>query len=224
MNAVDIVVILFVAVVALISAKRGFIWSILNFGVVVASGVLSRLLAGPASELFYQYFLHNKILAELYKILPEGSVSGQIGAGVESVLSELPVPVIAIAKQLGLYPDLSGNTQILTVEGIEEDYIVPILTGVLSVIATILLFIIIYAVLKIIARAIDRNLSDKDKHRFVSRTNTLLGALMGILKGGVLAALACAAFILIAPISGNNQLISLANGSYFCTIIARFFG
>ena len=102
MNTLDIAIILLIAAVVLISAKKGIIWSILNFGAVVLAGVLSRLLAKPASELFYQLFLHGKIMTELYKILPEGSVSGQIGAGIESVLNELPLPVVAIAKQFGL--------------------------------------------------------------------------------------------------------------------------
>ena len=223
MNILDIAVILLIIAVALFSAKRGFIWSVLNFAVVVVSGVLSRMLAGPASTLFYQYFLHGKIMTELYKFLPEGSVSGQIGAGVESVLNELPLPVVAIAKQFGLYPDLSGNTQVLTVEGIEEDYIVPIITGVLSVVATVILFFVICLLLKFIARAINNRLSDKDKHRFVSRTNALIGGAVGVVKGVILSGIVCAIIGLVAPATGNDSFISLVDGSFFCNLIGSLF-
>ena len=223
MNTLDIAIILLIAAVVLISAKKGIIWSILNFGAVVLAGVLSRLLAKPASELFYQLFLHGKIMTELYKILPEGSVSGQIGAGIESVLNELPLPVVAIAKQFGLYPDLSGNTQVLTVEGIEEDYIVPIVVGVLSVVATVLLFIIFSIVLKFVARAVDHRFSDKDKHRFISRTNKLIGGIFGLIMGVIPAGILCAVLDLVAPAIGNDTLTALVDGSYFCNLIGSLF-
>ena len=223
MNALDIAVILLIAAVALISAKRGFIWSILNFAAVVLAGVLSKMLAAPASELFDQYFLHGKIITELYKILPEGSVSGQIGAGIESVLNELPLPVVAIAKQFGLYPDLSGGTQVLTVEGIEEDYIIPIIVGVLSVVAAVILFIIFCIVLKIVARAVDHHFSDKDKHKFISRTNTLVGGIVGVVKGVIPAGFLCVVLDLLAPTIGNDTLTALVNGSFFCKLIGSVF-
>ena len=224
LNSIDVILLVIIALAAFISAKRGFIWSVLNLGVVVASSVLSKLLASPVSQLFYNYFLHGKIMTELNRILPAGSVSGQIGEGIDSVLSELPVPVIAIAKHYGLYPDLSGSTQVLTVEGIEQDYIIPIVTGVLSIIATVLLFIIICAILKIVAGIIDHNLSDKKKHKFVSRTNTLLGAGLGALKGILISGIGCVILNLISPVINSSFLTPLVDGSFFCGLIAKLFG
>ena len=224
LNSVDIVLLLIVAVAALISAKRGFIWSILNLGAVVVASILSKLLAAPASQLFYNQFLHGRIMTELNRILPAGSVSGQIGEGIESVLSELPVPVVAIAKQYGFYPDLSGGTKILTVEGIEQDYIVPIVTGVLAIIATVLLFVIFSAILKIAAGAINHNLSDRKKHKIIGTTNTLLGAGLGLLKGILLAGIICVVLDLVAPALNSDIVSPLVNGSFFCGLIAKLFG
>ena len=223
LNPVDIVLILIVLLAAFISAKKGFIWSVLNLGAVLLSGVLSRLCAVPVSHFFYDQFLHMRIMGELNRLLPAGSVSGQIGESIDSILNELPLPVVAIAKQYGLYPDLSGGTQVLTVEGIEQDYIVPIVTGVLTIIASVLLFVVFSAILKIVAGAINRNLSDKDKHRFVSRTNTLIGAVFGLLKGVLLAAVVCVLLNLVAPVLGNGSLATLTEGSYFCGLIASLF-
>ena len=224
LNSIDVVLLIIIALAAFISAKRGFIWSVLNLCVVVVSSILSKLLAGVAAQFFYDQFLHGRIMNELNRILPAGSVSGQIGEGIDTVLAELPVPVTAIAKHYGLYPDLSSTTQILTVEGIEKDYIVPIVTGVLSIIATVLLFIIICAILKIIAGIIDHNLSDKKKHKFVSRTNTIIGAGLGILKGILIAGIVCVVLNLLAPATGSTALTPLVNGSFFCGMIAKLFG
>ena len=220
-NSIDIILLLVIALTSLIAAKRGFIWSVLNFGVVIISGVLSRILALPVAAFFYEQALQGKILTELNDILPSGSVSRQIGEGIDAVLAELPLPVIAIAKQYGLYPDLSGTTQILTVEGIEKDYIMPLVTGVLSIIATVLLFVLISAVLKIVAGIVNHNLSDKKKHKFVSRTNTLLGAGFGALKGILLASIVCVVLELLASSTGSSTLTPLINGSFFCGLIAK---
>lgn len=224
LNSIDVIILIIIALAAFISAKRGFIWSVLNLGVVLISGILSRILASPLSHLFYNQFLHDKILSELNRILPAGSVSGQIGEGIESILSELPVPVIAIAKQYGLYPDFSGTTQVLTVEGIEQDFIIPIITSVLSIIATVLLFIIFCAILKIVAGMIDHNLSDTKKHKIVGRTNLLLGAGLGVLKGVLLSAIICVVLNLVAPAINSSFLMPLVDKSFFCGIIAKLFG
>ena len=224
LNSVDIVLIIIIVLAALISARRGLIWSVLNLCAVVAASILSKLLAAPASQLFYDQLLHGRIMTELDRVLPAGSVSGQIGEGIESVLEELPLPVTTIAKQYGFYPDLSGGTQVLTVEGIEQDYIIPIVTGVLAIIATVLLFIIFSAIFKIVAGVINHNLSDKKKHKFISKSNTLLGAVFGVLKGIVVVVIICVALDLISPAFGSDTLTPLVDGSFFCGAVAKLFG
>ncbi len=224
LNSVDVILIIVVALAALISARRGFLWSVLNLCAVAAAAVLSKILAAPVSQLFYDYFLHGKIMTELDRVLPAGSVSAQIGEGIDSVLSELPVPVVAIAKQYGFYPELSDGTQVLTVEGIEQDYIIPIVVGVLSIVATVLLFLILSALFKIIAGVINRNLSDKEKHKFFGRTNTLLGAGLGAVKGVFLAGICCVVLNLIPSAFGSDTLTPLVSGSFFCGLVAKLFG
>ena len=223
MNTIDIILILLVLFFALIAAKRGFIRSLLNFGAVIAAGLLSRLLSHPAADLFYDYFLHGKIQTELLGILPEGSVSGQVSAGIEAVISELPQPIVAIAKQFGLLPQLNSGTQVLSVEAIEQDYIMPIVTGVTAIIASILLFFILSAILKIVVSLIDNRLTDKDNHKWVHGANALLGGVIGLIKGVIPAAVFCAAANVLAPAIGNANFTGLVNGSYFCQLTASLF-
>ena len=224
MNALDIVLIVLVALATLVAAKKGLLWSLMNFAVVILSGTLARLTAKPLSLLFYQQFLHQKISGELLRILPSGSVSGQISDGIESILSELPMPIISIAKRYGIYPDFSGGTQVLTVEGIEQDYIVPIVTGVLTIIATVLLFVIFSAILKIIAGSINHSLTDRQKHKFIGTTNTVLGAVLGAIKGVILVAVACVILNLFASAFSGSALAEQVQGSYLCGFIAGLFG
>ena len=223
MNSIDIVLILIVIFFALISAKRGLIRALLNLGAVILSGILSRTLAHPVADWFYGQFLHTKIETELLGILPEGSVSGQVSAGLDAILAELPQPVVAIARQFGLVPQLNNGTQILTVEGIEQDYIVPIVTGVAAVIATVLLFLIFSFVLKLLVALIDQSLNDKDKHKMVHGANMILGGVVGFVKGVIPAGIFCAAANVLAPAIGNANFSQLVNDSYFCRLVASLF-
>ena len=224
MNSVDVIVLIFVGISVFLAAKRGLVLSLLNLGAVVLAGILSRGLAPYASEFFYNTFLHEKILSRMYEILPEGSVSGQVSAGVDRILSELPTSLIAIAKQYGLYPKLSADTQFLTVEGMETDYVIPLVTGILSIIATVLLFIVFLMILKIIAGLINRALTNKKKHKIVHKTNAIAGALIGVVKAVIPVGIICIVLNLVAPASGNTAVQNLINGSLFCSLVAKLIG
>ena len=224
MNSIDVILLIFVGISVFFAAKRGLILSLMNLGAVVLAGILSRWLAPYASDAFYSTFLHEKILSRMYEILPEGSVSGQVSAGVERILSELPASLIAIAKQYGLYPELSQDTQILTVEGIETDYVIPLVTGILSIVATVLLFIVFVMVLKFIAGMINRGLTNKTKHKIVHKTNMVGGALVGIVKAVIPVGISCIVLNLAAPASGNTAVQNLINGSLFCSLVAKLIG
>ena len=224
MNSIDVILLIFVGISVFLAAKRGLILSLMNLGAVVLAGILSRWLAPYASDAFYSTFLHEKILSRMYEILPEGSVSGQVSAGVDRVLSELPTSLIAIARQYGLYPELSADTQFMTVEGIETNYVIPLVTGILSIIATVLLFIVFVMILKIIASAINRGLTNKTKHKFVHKTNAIGGGLVGIVKAVIPVGICCTVLNLIAPASGSTALQNLINGSFFCTFVAKLIG
>ena len=88
LNPIDIVLIVIVLLAAFISARKGFIWSVLNLGAILIASVLSKLFAAPLSQIFYNQFLHTRIMGELDRLLPAGSVSGQIGESVEPILKK----------------------------------------------------------------------------------------------------------------------------------------
>ena len=219
MNSFDIVLILLVVFFALLSAKRGLLLSLLHLGVVILSGILSRLLANPVADLLYTGFAHEPVQNKLLSILPEGSVSGKIDA----VLAELPQPVIAIAKQFGLYPRLSDGTQVLSVDAIEQDYIKPVITGVAVVIVTVILYFVISTILRFVANVINGRLTDSDNHKWMHGANAVLGGVVGVVKGIIPAGILCAAANLLAPVIGNANLTELVASSYFCRLTANLF-
>lgn len=219
MNTFDIVLILLVIFLALLSAKRGLLRSLLNLGVVILSGILSRILANPVVDLLYTGFAHEPIRNKLLSLLPEGSVSGQI----DSVLAQLPEPVIAIAKQFGLYPQLNNGTQVLSVEAIEMDYIKPVVTGVAVVVVTVILYFILSLILRFVANMINERLTDSDNHKWMHGVNAVMGGVVGLIKGVIPAGILCVAANLLTPVIGNANFTELVNSSYFCHLAANLF-
>ena len=224
MNSIDVILLIFVILSAFLAAKRGLLLALLNLGAVLLSGFLARLMAPAAANFVYDAFLHDKIMTRLYEIMPEGSVSGQVTSGIDRILSELPTPLIAMAKQYGLYPELPQGTEFMTVEGIEADYILPLVTGIATIIATVLLFIIFTIILKLIAGAINKSITDKKEHKIINKTNAIAGGIVGIVKSVIPVGICCTVLNLIAPASGNAALENLVNKSVFCGFVANLFG
>ncbi len=221
MNFIDLIVILIVVVIAVLSAKKGFLASVLNIVAFAVSGVISRIIAGPVAEYLYKTFLSERIISELYEIMPSGSLEAELFEVVDGVMSTLPEFFILTAKQFGLYPDLSAvqaGSQ-YTVEMIESTYVSSILCKVLTVVVLIVMFVLLSLILRAAILLINKSVS-KEKHEVMRKTNMFFGAAFGVIKGTVPAGVMCAVLNIAAPVIDNEILSEYVTGSYFCNLIA----
>lgn len=221
MNLIDLIVILIVVIIAVLSAKKGFLASVLNIAAFIASGFISRMVAGPVSEYLYKTFLSERIISELYEIMPSGSLEAELFEVVDGVMSTLPEFFILTAKQFGLYPDLSSIQagSRYTVEMIESTYVSSILCKVLTVVVLIVMFILLSFVFRAVISLVNRFVS-REKHRVIRKTNMFFGAAFGVIKGTVPAGVICAVLNIAAPVIDNDILSEYVTGSYFCNLIA----
>lgn len=221
MNLIDLIVILIVVVIAVLSARKGFISSVLNIVAFAVSGVVSRIFAGPVAEYLYKTFLSERIISELYEIMPNGSLEAELFEVVDGVMSSLPEFFILTAKQFGLYPDLSSVQAggHYTVEMIESTYVSAILCKVLTVVVLIVMFILLSFLLRTFISLINKAVS-KEKHTVIRKTNMFFGAAFGVIKGTVPAGVICAVLNIAAPVINNDILSEYVTGSYFCNLIA----
>ncbi len=223
MNIVDLVLILVIAVVAIASAKKGFLMTLFNIASYIIAGFASRIFASPVASFAYENFFNAKIIEELYKIMPSGSVEGEISAIVGETLNSLPAYIQAMVKHFDVFDAASAGTgasTTLTVEMIEATYLAPIVMNVLSIIATVILFALFVFLLRIVFTIMNKGLTKK-KHRFIRRTNMFLGAAFGAVKGTVISALLGAVLNIAAPVVGNAEFSQLVNESAICNIVAE---
>lgn len=224
-NIIDIIAVALIVLITVSSAKKGFMKTLLTLAAFIAAFVGARIAAAPVSEFIYSDYISPLVLEKLNELLPNGSVAGEIDAVIEGILAQFPAALVDIARTYNLLPDfsaLSTGTADLTVASIEELYVAPVLTEIAAIITTLVLFVVLSAILRLVVAMINRFFVS-DKHKFVKRTNMLLGAVLGFVKSLIPVAVLGAVLNLIAPAIGNEQLISFVNTSYLCEIVANLF-
>ncbi len=224
-NIIDIIAVALIVLITVSSAKKGFMKTLLTLAAFIAAFVGARIAAAPVSEFIYSDYISSLVLEKLNELLPNGSVAGEIDAVIEGILAQFPAALVDIARTYNLLPDfsaLSTGTADLTVASIEELYVAPVLTEIAAIITTLVLFVVLSAILRLVVAMINRFFVS-DKHKFVKRTNMLLGAVLGFVKSLIPVAVLGAVLNLIAPAIGNEQLISFVNTSYLCEIVANLF-
>jgi uncharacterized membrane protein required for colicin V production len=223
MNIIDFIVLGLIAIIAVASAKKGFLMSLFNVVAYVISGFFSKLFCNPVTEYVYEYYMQEKVLMKLNELLPSGSVDGEISTVIDNTLNSLPVFFTGMAEVFGIY-DVSGSAAInteaaLTVEVIESDYIGPIVLNIISVVVLVLLFVFFSMLFRFILSFVNRTLTKK-KHKLIRGTNMFLGAAIGVIKGIIPAGILCALVNIAAPVLNNELLYQYASDSYFCNLVA----
>ena len=224
MNIVDLVLFIVVAVVAIASARKGFLMTLFNIAAYAISAVASKIFSLPVAEYAYANFFSEKVLSKLYEMMPSGSVEGEINTVFSGVIESLPEymqTLIAHFFSAEIVPGIAAEeSAALTVEAIEQSYLAPVITNVLSIIAMVLLFILVVFVLKIVFSAVNKGLTRK-KHKIIRGTNTLLGAAFGAVKGTFIAAVLAAVLNVGVPVVNTPVLIDYVNGSAICNMVAE---
>ena len=223
MNIVDIALIVVIAVIAIISAKKGFLMTIFNIAAYAIAGVASKLFSSPVGAYVYENFFSAKILNKLEELMPSGSVEGEVSTVVTNAVESLPEYIQALIYRFDVVSfmnEQAPQTEALTVDVLESMYLAPAVTNVLSIVSSVVLFALFLFVSRLIFGLINKSLTDK-KHKVVKGTNTFFGAAFGVVKGTAIAALFAAVFNIAAPGVNNESLTELVNGSIICNMVAE---
>ena len=212
------------AVVAIASARKGFLMMLFNIAAYVISGILSKIFSSPVALYAYENFFGEIVLSKLRELMPSGSVEGEITTVVNEVIESLPEYIQALISHFfpadAISSGMSAEGAAMTVEMIEQTYLAPVVTNVLSIVAMVLLFLLLVFILRIVFSVINKGLTKK-KHKLIRGTNTLFGAAFGAVKGTLIISLIAAVLNIGAPVIDNASLNDFVNGSAICNMVAE---
>lgn len=208
---IDLIIVAIILIVALISAKQGFVRVLIEVVGFVLALLLAFSISAPLADVTYQKFVEPKIVESGTE-----SVNLSTNQTVDEMWKKLPDFVTDNADTLGISKkalaqslnESSGDGMTAVLKDISQRVIKPIATNVIEMIFSIILIIIFMFIVKILAKVINKMFS----FSVVGKLNHFLGGIIGIAKGGIFAILVCEILLLVISFTGgvwifNNQNI-----------------
>lgn len=199
----DLIVLAIIAIFALLSAKKGFIRTIIEIVGFVLVILLANNLSPQISDYTYDKLVEPAIVSSVEKM--------QVGDNVTNFsLENMPS---LVSKILGSNFDISGFQSIINeninngvksaVVSASQSVVKPIVTGIFDLIFTLIITVVLLVVVNFVAKFVNKLFS----FSLVGKANKILGAILGIIKGVVISAIVCTIISLIVPLTKEGFLI-----------------
>ena len=181
---IDLAAIGIIVVFAIISAKHGFVRSLIEVIGFVLEIIFIGMISPNLANITYDKFIEPSILNSI----------GNVGSNGIAELPQLPK---IVSPLLGNNFDLSALQSIINenisagvtdaVAKASQQIIKPVIANVLSLLYAVILTFVLMFLIKIIAKVVNKNFS----FSIVGKVNRLLGGLLGIVKGVAIVAIIC---------------------------------
>ncbi len=210
MNIVlDVIVVAIVAICIFLSAKRGFVRTLLEVVGFVAAILIAINLSAPVADFIYDKAVSPSIEKMVVTTIDEAA-SNTSAAVSDTIWEKLPNFVSNAAEKSGVTKDtvsnkLAGGADSAAIaKSITDDVLAPIATTVIKFIVTVILFVILLFVVKLLARIINKLF----KKSLLGGANAALGGVLGAIKGIIYTVLFCLLISLITNVSKDNFFIT----------------
>lgn len=208
----DGLVVAIVVVFAIISAKRGFVRSILGLlSLVICIAVVSTY-GKTVSDATYDLLLKKSVENSITEKLDEHT--SEVNK-VDVVLSALPKPVRSTVESSGVdFNKLKGivstsDDNRKTAESISNDVIKPVAASMLLIIVDAVMF----AALMILLRFFNKFVCTLFKAPVLNQVNKFLGVILGIIKGLAISVIVCSVITYIVSMRADANYIVFTSGA-----------
>lgn len=202
----DVIVLAIIGITAVISAKKGFVATVVELVGLVLAFYLAFTLSSVAANFTYDKFISPSIKETIVE-----EIGDSVNKTADSVWESLPGIVVSGANTLGIEKeDVFGganDTASSTIEDIANTVDVkiarPVITTFIRFILGFILFIACIFLIKILAKLLNKLFS----FSIIGKLNKLLGAVLGAGKGMVFATVFVLLLSTIAAVTKNGFLI-----------------
>ncbi len=208
---IDIILVAVVVIAVVLSAKKGIIVTLLEVVAFVAAVFLASQCAAPVASGMYTAFFQKNVQRALYDVLPEDPTALTYVQKAQYVVDSIPdfannyaekvgIDVSSVSEKISKSNFANNDELYLSLEG---EIVKPIAVAVLKNTMFFVLAVLFAVVLAAIARSIGKGFK---KTKLLGSADRLVGGILGVIKGAVIAFLLCFLLIYIEP--------RLSNGSF----------
>lgn len=220
----DVIVLAIIVITAIISAKKGFVATVIEFVGLLLAFYLAFTLSTTVANFTYDKFISPSIKETVIE-----EIGQKADNTIDSVWDSLPGIVISGANTLGIEKedifDGVGSASASTAEEIantvDEKIAKPVITIFIRTLLAFVLFVVCIFLVRILAKVLNKLFT----FSIIGKLNRLLGGILGAGKGIIFA---CAVVLLlstIAAVAKNGFLIFTTENiekSFLFKLIADF--
>ena len=222
----DAIIILIVLLFIILSAKKGFVRTLIEVIGFVAAIVIAFTFSSPIANMTYDKIIQPSVVKTVENVANDG-VSSATGA-VDAVWEKMPSFITESS-----FFDLSKDNITATVQNkaaesstqlaqnISDSFVKPVTTKLLSVLISVVLVVVLLFVVKILAKYINKLFT----FSVVGDINKTLGGILGLVKGAAVAVVFCLIISLILSFTKDGFLIftyDAINSSYIFKFLMGF--
>lgn len=201
----DLIVVAIVAIFVFTTMRHGFVKSFLNLAALILTVVIvsscGKILASTAYDAFFKKSIQKTVNESV------SSASGVTEVDIKTTFDKLPALVRNSAENAGITTEkltkTVGTSKEKLASTIENDVIRPVACSFIQIIIQILLF----ALLMFLFSLVIKFLCTLFKAPVLSHVNKALGALLGFVKGVVIAAIVCCLISYVVSVSRNGEFL-----------------
>lgn len=192
-TALDILVIIIVAVLAFLGFKKGIAKTGVSIAGTVLASVLTMFLSNPIAEAIYRGGFRTTIIEKTEDATKLFKQSGK-GSLIESILKTMPKFVNYSLSNFGISQKQLSSAASKSPEEVEK-LIAPIVISFISVFVSIGLFILLSVIIKLVSKALCAAIDDS----YLSTINRFFGGVVGIIEGFVIVIVAAFVIRITTP-------------------------
>lgn len=206
----DLIVLAIIVITVLISAKRGFVRTLIELVGFIAAVFISFTISTPLANTTYDKIIEPSIISTVTSAV-DTAADNSAAAAVDSFWNEMPGWIKGGIEKAGISKDSLGgsitenigNGVQAAVESTSQSVIKPAVTGSLALIYQVILLIILLALVKPLAKLINKLFS----FSVIGTANRVLGGVVGVPKGIIYAVAFCLLITLAVSFTQNGFLI-----------------
>ncbi|MBQ8740978.1 MAG: CvpA family protein, partial [Clostridia bacterium] len=184
----DGIIILIILLGVFLSAKKGFVRTLIEVVGFVAAIVVAFTLSSPLANTIYDKMIEPSVVKTVEAVATDGAENAS--AAVDAVWSKMPA-FITESSFFNLSKDsITSTVQAETANGsaqlaqtVSDSFVAPAVTKLISVFISVILVIVLLFVVKILAKYLNKLFS----FSIVGDINKTLGGLLGLVKGAAIA-------------------------------------